>query len=192
MIARMNTPDTKSRILAVARYMVQAHGYNALSIREVANEVGIKGPAVHHHYPTKGDLGAALARQYSDDAVVFLEGLLEQHRSERATFDHYIKVFRAALENDNRMCLSGIMAAEHHDLPEEVKVEVQRFMDINVEWLTRLLSLDAERKDKKANKARAMAIFAAIEGAQLIARGRSDIRVFDETMRAYRTHGLSP
>ena len=84
------------------------------------------------------------------------------------------------------------MAAEHHDLPEEVKVEVQRFMDINVEWLTRLLSLDAGRKDKKANKARAMAIFAAIEGAQLIARGRSDIRVFDETLRAYRTHGLIP
>src|SRR6266702_3037130 len=85
MIARMNTPDTKSRILAVARYMVQAHGYNALSIREVANEVGIKGPAVHHHYPTKGDLGAALARQYSDDAVVFLEGLLEQHHGCRAS-----------------------------------------------------------------------------------------------------------
>jgi TetR/AcrR family transcriptional repressor of nem operon len=37
-----------------------------------------------------------------------------------------------------------------------------------------------------------MAIFAALEGAQLIARGRSDIRVFDETLRAYRTHGLIP
>jgi TetR/AcrR family transcriptional repressor of nem operon len=172
--------------------MVQAHGYNALSIREVANEVGIKGPAVHHHYPTKGDLGAALARQYSDDAIAFIEGLLEQHKSERARFDNYIKIFRAALENDNRMCLSGIMAAEHHDLPTAVSVEVQRFMDINVEWLTRLLSLDPERKDKKANKLRAMAIFAAIEGAQLVARGRADIRIFDETIRAYRINGLIP
>lgn len=192
MIARMDTLDTKGRILAVARRMVQAHGYNALSIREVATEVGIKGPAVHHHYPTKGDLGAALARQYSDDAQAYLDGLLERQKSERTQFDDYIKIFRAALENDNRMCLSGILAAEHHDLPDAVKVEVARFMDINVEWLTRLLSLDAERKDKKANKARAMAIFAAVEGAQLIARGRADIRVFDETLRAYRTNGLIP
>jgi TetR/AcrR family transcriptional regulator, transcriptional repressor for nem operon len=192
MIARMDTLDTKGRILAVARRMVQAHGYNALSIREVATEVGIKGPAVHHHYPTKGDLGAALARQYSDDALAYLDGLLERQKSERTQFDDYIKIFRAALENDNRMCLSGILAAEHHDLPDAVKVEVERFMDINVEWLTRLLSLDAERKDKKANKARAMAIFAAVEGAQLIARGRADIRIFDETLRAYRTNGLIP
>ncbi|CAM2154882.1 Transcriptional regulator [Pararobbsia alpina] len=192
MIARMDTLDTKGRILAVARRMVQAHGYNALSIREVATEVGIKGPAVHHHYPTKGDLGAALARQYSDDAQTYLDGLLERQKSERTQFDDYIKIFRAALENDNRMCLSGILAAEHHDLPDAVKVEVERFMDINVEWLTRLLSLDAERKDKKANKARAMAIFAAVEGAQLIARGRADIRIFDETLRAYRTNGLIP
>lgn len=192
MMAHMDTLDTKGRILAVARGMVQAHGYNALSIREVANEVGIKGPAVHHHYPTKGDLGAALARQYSDNAIAFLDALLEQHKSERARLDHYIKIFRAALENDNRMCLSGILAAEHHDLPAQVSVEVQRFMDINVEWLTRLLSLDPQRNDKKANKARAMAIFAAIEGAQLIARGRADIRIFDETIRAYRISGLIP
>ncbi len=46
--------------------MVQARGYNALSFREIAKEVGIKSAGVHHHFPTKGDLGAALARQYTE------------------------------------------------------------------------------------------------------------------------------
>jgi len=38
----------------------------------------------------------------------------------------------------------------------------------------------------------AMAIFAAIEGAQLVARGCQDIGIYDRTIRAYRATGLMP
>jgi len=38
----------------------------------------------------------------------------------------------------------------------------------------------------------AMAIFAAIEGAQLVARGGQDIGIYDRTIRAYRSTGLIP
>jgi TetR/AcrR family transcriptional repressor of nem operon len=31
-----------------------------------------------------------------------------------------------------------------------------------------------------------------MEGAQLVARGRGDVAVFDETIEAYRTAGLLP
>jgi TetR/AcrR family transcriptional repressor of nem operon len=41
-------------------------------------------------------------------------------------------------------------------------------------------------------RARALAMFSAIEGAQLIARGRADITVFDATISAYRNAGLLP
>ncbi|APO70832.1 hypothetical protein IE4872_PD00297 (plasmid) [Rhizobium gallicum] len=37
-----------------------------------------------------------------------------------------------------------------------------------------------------------MAIFAAIEGAQLVARGCRDIAIYDRTIRTYRTTGLMP
>ena len=37
-----------------------------------------------------------------------------------------------------------------------------------------------------------MAIFAAIEGAQLVARGGQDIGIYDRTIRAYRSTGLIP
>jgi TetR/AcrR family transcriptional repressor of nem operon len=37
-----------------------------------------------------------------------------------------------------------------------------------------------------------MAIFAAIEGGQLVARGCQDIGIYDRTIRAYRTTGLIP
>lgn len=192
----MATSDTKQRILSIARGMVQAHGYNALSFRDIAQEIGIKGPAVHHHYPTKGDLGAALARAYTDDAVVLLEELLLTSHSQREVFDRYVAVFRAALENDNRMCLCGIMSAELADLPDAVQVEVNRFTDVNIAWLTRLLALGGEPAPEKApedaRRRRALAIFTAIEGAQLVARGHRDVAMFDRVIAAYREAGLCP
>jgi TetR/AcrR family transcriptional repressor of nem operon len=91
------------------------------------------------------------------------------------------------------MC--GIMAAEREDLPTGVKLEVERFTDVNVEWLTRVLSLakaSGGKQEKEETGRRALAIFAAVEGAQLVARGRGDVGVFDQTIEAYRTAGLLP
>jgi len=38
------------------------------------------------------------------------------------------------------MCLCSFMAAEYDDLPEAVKQEVQAFADVNVVWLSKVLS----------------------------------------------------
>ncbi|MGO4470103.1 TetR/AcrR family transcriptional regulator, partial [Pseudoduganella sp. RAF53_2] len=44
--------------------------------------------------------------------------------------------------------------------------------------------------DAALAQSRAMAIFAAIEGAQLVARGRGDPAVFDAILASYRQAGL--
>jgi TetR/AcrR family transcriptional repressor of nem operon len=88
--------------------------------------------------------------------------------------------------------LCGIMAAERDDLPVEVRTEVDRFTEVNIRWLAKVLSLGKTPAGPKAIQKRALAIFAAIEGAQLVARGRGDVTVFDETIEAYRTAGLLP
>ncbi len=188
----MATNDTKQTIMTAARAVVQAHGYNALSFRELAKEVGVKSASIHYHFPTKGDLGAALARRYTDDAAAYFDELLAKSSDPATCIRNYTKVFRAALLNDNRMCLCGIMAAERDDLPAEVRAQVDRFTDVNVRWLTKVLSLQKPGADEAALQQRALAIFAAIEGAQLVARGRGDITVFDQTVEAYRTSGLFP
>jgi len=66
-----------------------------------------------------------------------------------------------------------------------VKKEVQAFADVNIACLSRVLSTAAARSEE--TKKRARAIFAA---AQLIARSRSDISLFDELIESYRAAGL--
>ncbi|EJL87020.1 transcriptional regulator [Herbaspirillum sp. CF444] len=189
----MSAADTRENIMSAARKTVQARGYNALSFRDLAAEVGIKSASVHYHFPTKGDLGAALARRYSEDGSECLAAIKASSRSARAAMQQYTAIFRSALLDDNRMCLCGIMSAEHDDLPGEVRAEIHRFNQVNVDWLSELLAGGSnDARELKQTKNRALAIFAAIEGAQLIARGQGDIAVYDQIIEGYRQAGLFP
>lgn len=84
------------------------------------------------------------------------------------------------------------MSAEYDDLPEAVKKEeVQTFADVNVAWLSKQLNAAGVVPRKKSEE-RARAIFAAVAGAQLMARSRSDISLFDTLIESYRATGLLP
>ncbi|PTM38905.1 TetR/AcrR family transcriptional regulator [Bosea sp. 124] len=183
--------NSREKILAAAKRIAQAHGYGGLNFRDVADEVGIKAASVYHHFPSKADLGAAVARRYWEDTEASLEALLAEFPDPLHSLRHYPDTFRRALANGNRMCLGSFMAAEHDDLPDAVKREVETFSDINVAWLSRVLSTGSVIPPEASEK-RARAIFAALAGAQLMARSRSDIALYDASIESYREAGLLP
>jgi TetR/AcrR family transcriptional repressor of nem operon len=183
--------SSKEAILAAARRTAQAHGYSGLNFRDLADEVGIKAASIYHHFPSKADLGAAVARRYWEDTAAALESMLAETSDPVRCLHQYPDVFRKALENNNRMCLCSFMGAEHDDLPEVVKREVQTFADVNVAWLSRVLSAAAVVSSGESER-RARAIFAAVAGAQLMARSRSDISLYDALIDSYRVAGLLP
>lgn len=84
------------------------------------------------------------------------------------------------------------MSAEHDDLPAPVMQEVRSFNDVNVAWLSRMLVAAGIVDTEASAEARAQAIVASIAGAQLIARSRSDIGLFDSLVATYREAGLLP
>ena len=181
----------KEAILAAAKRSAQAHGYGGLNFRDLAHEVGIKAASIYYHFPSKSDLGVAVARRYWEDTASGLESLLATTADPVRALHRYPDVFRKALETGNRMCLCSFMAAEYDDLPEAVKREVQTFADVNVAWLSQLLSAAGVVSAAQAEQ-RASAIFAAIAGAQLIARSRSDVSLYDALIDSYRVAGLLP
>jgi TetR/AcrR family transcriptional regulator, transcriptional repressor for nem operon len=187
----MTAGDTRERIMAAARLTVQDCGYSGLSFRELAKDVGIKSASIHHYFPTKGELGGALAERYRIDFKEYLDGLLAEGLDQATCLQKYADVFGETLRNENRMCLAGIMAAEHKELPEEVRAAVVRFGEMNVDWIAKVLSLGRGVEDG-AMRRRALAIFAAIQGAQLVARSRGDATVYDEAVQTYREAGLLP
>lgn len=83
------------------------------------------------------------------------------------------------------------MATEYDALPEQVLKEVQAFADVNTAWLREQL-VAAKLIKPKESETRARAIYAAVAGAQIIARSRSDINLFDSLIRSYQEAGLLP
>ncbi|CAN5402327.1 TetR/AcrR family transcriptional regulator [soil metagenome] len=185
------TTDMREKIMNAGRRMVQAHGYSGLSFRELAKEVGVKSASIHYHFPAKGDLGAALARRYTEDGIAYFNAVLDAPGDPASRLRDYTAVYRAALTSENRMCMVGFMAAEYDELPPEVRAEVDRFTDANVEFLMNALP-KVPRVKADDLRARAIAVYAAVTGAQLIARGRGDIGVFDASIDAYRASGFIP
>lgn len=182
--------NAKEAILEAARRAAQAHGYGGLNFRDIGAEVGIKAASIYHHFPSKADLGAAVAKRYWENTASELEALSAATGDPIKALQAYPGLFRRSLEEDNRMCLCSFMAAEYDDLPSTVKTEVQAFADVNVAWLARMLA--AASVSDSAPEARARAIFAAVAGAQLMARSRADLSLFDALIASFRHSGLIP
>lgn len=190
-MANQASISSSDKIMAVATKIAQAHGYGGLNLRTLAQEVGIKAGSIYHHFPSKADLAAAVAKRYWEDAAAALEAMSARTPDAADCLRKFPSTFREALGNDNRMCMASFMTAEYDDLPEVVKKEVLMFTDVNVAWLGKMLVAAGIVGSKDAKK-RARAIFAAVSGAQLMARGHSDIKLFDALIESYRAVGLLP
>ena len=184
------TENAKESILEAARRTAQAHGYSGLNLRDIAAEAGIKAASIYYHFPGKAELAAAVARRYWETAAANLEALSAAIKDPAKALQAYPNLFRRSLEEDNRMCLCSFMAAEYDDLPDAVKTEVQAFADVNVAWLTRMLSAACGVGPDR--EARARAIYAAVAGAQLMARSRASLGLYDTLIESFIESGLIP
>src|SRR5262245_52184368 len=95
----------REAILEAARRAAQAHGYGGLNFREIGAEVGIKAASIYHHFPSKADLGAAVAKRYWERAAAELEALSATAGDPAAALEAYPGLFRRSLEEGNRICL---------------------------------------------------------------------------------------
>jgi TetR/AcrR family transcriptional repressor of nem operon len=185
------SPSSSDKILFAATRIAQAHGFGGLNMRALADDLGIKAASLYYHFASKADLAAAVARRYWEDSAATLEAFLIETPAPAECLRRYPNTFRKSLESDNRICLCSFMTAEYDDLPEGVRVEMQTFTEVNVAWLKRVIVAGAMVGAQDAEN-RARAIFAAVSGAQLMARGRSDITLFDTLIDSYCAAGLIP
>lgn len=178
----MEQTATKAiEILDAAERFARRTGYNGFSFRDVAAEIGIKSASVHYHFPTKGDLGAALARRYSDRFFERLGDVNDLAFPSHTLVERFVGLFRESLVDKDQMCLCGIFGAEIAALPEEVGAEVRLFFENCVDWLTAAharVSRDLVSQEMPF-KEQALTLLATLEGALILALALQDAEVFD-------------
>ena len=173
-------PTTAERILKTATRLVQVHGFSAFSYADVAAELGIRKASIHHHFPTKDDLGLALVRQYQ---AGFAAALMEIDRKNdaRDKLLAYVRLYDDVLAQGNRMCLCGMLAADSSQLPERTRLALQEFFDSNIAWIASVLAAGKKTKRLRFDgspDAMAWTILTTLEGAMLLARPYADAKRF--------------
>lgn len=163
------------RVVDAAEALIQQAGYNGFSYDDVAQQVGIRKPSIHHHFPTKAALVATIVQRYTHR---FREQLLriEGRRATAAErLRDYAALFEATYQQDRRLCVCGMLGAEAQGLPPEVAAEVQRFFDVNLEWLRQVFAAGQAdgslRAQAQAPAALAELYLCALEGAMVVGRG---------------------
>ena len=173
VITTMRANDTRDRVLAAAEARISRHGFHGTSFRDLAQDVGIRSASVHYHFPTKADLGRAVADRYADR---FLEGLGDpaaSGTSGSAKLEKLVAAFREAARHQRRMCLCGLLGSERDGLPEPVQGSVARFFERLIAWLEGVFGSEPQ------GRARALHVVAVLEGALLLAHALQDPDLFD-------------
>ncbi len=169
------TASTVDKIMDTAESQVRAGGYNSFSFREISKEIGIKSASIHYHFPTKTDLGVAVASRYTDRFMQQLTALSDTQPEPRARLEGYIDLFRQALITDRKMCLCGQLASESDVLPEAIQQETRRFFELNQRWLEQNLFADNPNA-----VARGASLVATLEGALMMSKLMANEQLFED------------
>ena len=170
-----------NEILDAAERFARQAGYNGFSFRDVATEIGIKSASVHYHFPTKGDLGAALARRYADRFFTRLGPASDIAVPSHTLVERFVGQFRDSLVESDQMCLCGMFGAEIAALPHEVRAEVRSFFERCIDWLDAAHARASRGLigEETPPRERALTLLATLEGALILARTLRDGEIFD-------------
>lgn len=116
---RMSTgSDTRSKLLQKAAALSQTVGYDALSLQELANELGIRKASIFHYFSSKDELACAVIESDMKLFADWQETVEHLSPTERLTryFDHYRNMI-----SHGHVCPGGAFAVSWPLLQGRVK-----------------------------------------------------------------------
>lgn len=177
-----NLSTTSDDILACARSLIVAGGYNGFSYADVADVVGIRKASIHHHFPSKVDLVRTLVARYRQETEAGMANV-ELHESDPLEqLRIYAGYWEACIANASApFCICALLASELPVLPEEVGLEVRAHFRSLSAWLTSVMERGARHGQFRlmsTPRAEAEAFMATVHGAMLSARAYGDPKIF--------------
>lgn len=74
---RRSAEDTRTLLLKAAGQLFARKGVAGITLAEIAGSVGISGPAIYNHFPSKDALFVAVVQQMYDEEILAFEKVLQ-------------------------------------------------------------------------------------------------------------------
>ena len=136
----MKQEDTKQKILDKALELFSSRGYDAVSVGEIAQAVGIKAPSLYNHFPSKQAIFDALvesvAAQYTrdtDQISIHVQNAPQDIPvftaiTEDALYEKVRQIFEYSLHNETIRRFRRMMTIEQFRSPELSQLYTERYM----------------------------------------------------------------
>ncbi len=167
---RLSNP--KERIIELALSLLERRGFGGFSYRHLSEALGIKPAAVHYHFPSKADLGVALAADLRRGFEKWAAQTDARLASPRERLDAFFEMHTRFLR-DEVASPFGVLEAEYGSLPDGMRQEVRSLASEIHAWLARTLrqGLDAGEFGFSGNADdQAIVLGATVQGALHMAR----------------------
>lgn len=178
--------DTRTALLDSAERAARARGYDGFSYADMAADVGIRKASIHHHFPTKAALSAALIDRYHDDLDATCREIDRLRPTGGGRLFVMIETYRYALDEGRSLCLCVALSISRESLPNAATQRLANFRAMMVGWLAAAFALgktDGTIAGVTDPQAEATAALALLEGAQLAARATQDVTHFDAALK---------
>lgn len=175
-------------IIARARALLAAGGYNGFSYADISASVGISKASIHHHFPSKADLVQTVVKLYREEARTGLAAMENKISDPLSQLQAYTGYWQACIrDGSSSFCVCAMLAAELPSIPELVADEVRgHFCDLAA-WLAGVLEKGAAKgvfRLRAEPEPEAMALMATVHGAMLSARALGDPEIFSAIVGA--------
>lgn len=163
--------QTKQQILHYARHFLQCQGYNGFSYKDISQKLGIKNASIHHYYPKKEDLVAALLEDSRKSLAKGIAQIVESGGSAREQLQYYFDYALKDFDEGKRICPPGSVILNFEELPEEVKKQNLLLLHYILDWIAKVLRTGLEQGEFNFSdpvEARAELVVETLMGARLL------------------------
>ncbi len=163
--------STQEKIIALSNVLIQQRGFQGFSYADLENGIGIRKASIHHHFPSKTDLGLAYC-DYKTAQFKQLQAELNQLPAGMQRLQGYLDAFSDCAEQ-GQMCGVYAMLSDSHLLLPELQLAIYRLAQLEQHLLQDILAsgqASAEIRDAQSPTELAMMVSAALKGALLLNR----------------------
>lgn len=180
--SRAQVAENRDRIIAAAARAFRERGFEGIGVAELMRGVGLTHGGFYGHFASKEELMALACRRAVDDMLADWRA-----RIAAAPGDPAASIVAPYLSPDHRDApgLGCLMAALGPDSARAAP-QVRAAVTESLERVLDTIAGEMPDADPAARRRRAIAVFAALVGAMVVARAVDDPTLSDEVLAAVR------
>ncbi|OZM73753.1 TetR family transcriptional regulator [Amycolatopsis antarctica] len=167
--APLTEPSRREQVLTAATELFRQRGFAAVSMEDIGAAVGIAGPSVYRHFPSKAGLLTAICRRAADRIALGAEYALRTSAppDERAALRGLVESYVHTLTASSELAVS-FSSDPAHVSPSAQAELVRTQRDYVAQWVSLLVAVHPGLSEREAK----ITVHAALTVANDLARTR--------------------